>query len=99
MNTELTIRQLAALAQETRLQIFRALVVAGFEGLNPGKLIEQLNISKATLSFHLKELKSAELVTARQDGRFLFYSANFSAMNQLVTTLTENCCSQTNQSC
>lgn len=92
MDTQLTVQQLSALAQETRLHIYRALVQAGPAGLNPGALLKQLDIGHATLSFHLKELKQATLVHARQEGRFVFYQANYQAMSQLIETLTENCC-------
>lgn len=96
MDTEHTVLQLSALAQEARLTIFRALVQAGPEGLNPGSLAERLNVSHATLSFHLKELRNAQLVNSRQQGRYLFYSANYTAMTQLIATLTENCCVESN---
>lgn len=90
-NATATLR-LAALAQETRLSIFRALVQAGPTGLNPGGLGERLGTAQATLSFHLKELKNAGLIQARQESRFIFYSADFDAMNALLSFLTENCC-------
>lgn len=90
-NATATIR-LAALAQETRLAVFRTLVQAGPEGLNPGALGEKLGTAQATLSFHLKELKHAGLIQARQESRFIFYSADFAAMNELLAFLTENCC-------
>ena len=90
-NATATLR-LAALAQETRLSIFRCLVQAGPQGLNPGALSEKLGTAQATLSFHLKELKHAGLITARQESRFIFYAADFNAMNALLGFLTENCC-------
>lgn len=83
---------LAALAHPMRLQVFRALVVAGPEGLNPGPLAEQLGLPPATLSFHLKELSQAGLAAAERDGRFLIYRAQFAQMNALMGFLTENCC-------
>lgn len=83
---------LAGLAQETRLDIFRALVEQGPEGLAAGVIAERLGIAGPTLSFHLKELSHAGLVTARQAGRFIYYSPNFPAVNGLVDYLTENCC-------
>jgi ArsR family transcriptional regulator len=86
-----TIR-LSALAQETRLTIFRALVQAGPEGLNPGGLADELGIAQATLSFHLKELRTAGLIRARQESRFIYYSADFQVMRELLGYLTENCC-------
>lgn len=92
METKYAITALAALAHETRLLIFRELVQAGTSGLSPGELAKQLSIANATLSFHLKELLHAELVRARQESRFIYYSANFSTMNELLAYLTENCC-------
>lgn len=83
---------LAALAQESRLATFRLLVQAGPEGLPAGKIGEGLGVPAATLSFHLKELSRAGLVQSKQAGRFVIYSADFSAMNNLVGYLTENCC-------
>jgi len=83
---------LIGLAQETRLDIFRLLVEQGPEGMSAGEIAEKLKLANATLSFHLKELSHAGLVVARQDGRFIFYSANFTTMNGLVGYLTENCC-------
>lgn len=87
-----TLRALAALAQEVRLRAFRALVVAGQEGLTPGALSEQLGIAPNTLSFHLKELSHADLVTQERQGRNLVYRAAFETMNALLAYLTENCC-------
>lgn len=92
MEINYAIRALAALAQETRLAIFRLLVQTGESGLPAGQLAKQLDIPNATLSFHLKELVSAELVVARHEGRFIYYSANFTTMNSLLGFLTENCC-------
>ncbi|WP_074668355.1 ArsR/SmtB family transcription factor [Nitrosomonas communis] len=95
MEMNIAIKALAALAQETRLTIFRALVQAGESGLSAGQLAKELNIPNATLSFHLKELSHAELIIARQESRFIFYSANFATMNKLLSYLTENCCAGT----
>lgn len=92
MNIELATVRLSALAQDTRLSIFRALVQAGPEGLTPGALGEELGTAQATLSFHLKELRHAGLIQAHRESRFIFYSADFSAMNELLAFLTENCC-------
>lgn len=92
METTDAIRSLGALAQETRLAIYRLLVQAGPEGRAAGVIGEQLGIPPATLSFHLAQLAGAGLVRARQDGRFIYYSADFRAMNALVEFLTENCC-------
>jgi len=86
------VRALGALAQETRLGVFRLLVEQGPGGMAAGEIAEQLAIAPATLSFHLKELTQAGLVTARHEGRFIFYAANFTAMNDLLAYLTENCC-------
>jgi DNA-binding transcriptional ArsR family regulator len=90
---------LGALAQETRLSIFRLLVEAGPEGVPAGRLAESLEVPPATLSFHLKELSHAGLATSRQDGRFLYYSANFEQMAALMTYLTQNCCRGMPQEC
>lgn len=86
------VRSLAALAQEVRLRVFRALVVAGNEGLTPGALAEQLDVASNTLSFHLKELARADLISQERQGRNLIYRASFTAMNELLSYLTENCC-------
>lgn len=93
MNQIGAIAALAALAQESRLGVYRLLVKRGPEGYPVGEIAERLAIPGPTLSFHLKELARAELVTVRKDGRFMFYSANFGRMNALVEYLTENCCS------
>lgn len=92
MEINIAIKALTALAHETRLTIFRKLVQAGESGMSAGALAKELHIPNATLSFHLKELNNAELVTARQESRFIFYSANFETMNGLLGYLTENCC-------
>jgi len=81
-----------ALAQETRLGIYRLLVAAGPEGLAAGAIAEKLELPPATLSFHLKELNRAGLVRSRQEGRFVIYTANFDTMIALVSFLTDNCC-------
>lgn len=83
---------LAALAQDTRLAVYRLLVQQGPSGLAAGEIASRLDIAPATLSFHLKELTHAGLATSRQEGRFVYYAANFEAMNALVAFLTENCC-------
>jgi ArsR family transcriptional regulator, arsenate/arsenite/antimonite-responsive transcriptional repressor len=86
------VQSLAALAQPMRLQVFRALVVAGPEGLTPGTLAESLGVPSTTLSFHLKELANSALVTQQRDGRNLIYRASFERMNALLAYLTANCC-------
>jgi DNA-binding transcriptional ArsR family regulator len=83
---------LGALAQESRLQVYRLLVQAGPEGLAASELAERLGIPPNTLSFHLKTLSHAGLVVARPEGRFIYYSANYEQMNTLLGFLTENCC-------
>ena len=86
------VRALAALAQPVRLQVFRALVVRGSTGLTPGAMAEGLNIPANTLSFHLKELTHAGLVTQERSSRNIIYRAAFGHMNALLGYLTENCC-------
>lgn len=86
------VQALGALAHPFRLEIFRALVVAGQSGLTPGVMHEGLGIPAATLSFHLKELAHAGLVTQERDGRHLIYRAAYERMNALLGYLTENCC-------
>ncbi|MFN4361507.1 MAG: ArsR/SmtB family transcription factor [Hylemonella sp.] len=86
------LNSLAALAQAQRLRAFRALVVAGPEGLTPGVLAEQLEISPSALSFHLKELVHAGLAGSEPDGRRLIYRANFARMDALLAYLTRHCC-------
>jgi DNA-binding transcriptional ArsR family regulator len=86
------IRALSALAHPLRLRVFRLLVVAGPSGLTPGALAEQLDVPNATLSFHLKELMHAELITQERDGRSLIYRTSFEQMNALLGFLTDNCC-------
>jgi DNA-binding transcriptional ArsR family regulator len=86
------VKALAALAQPTRLAIFRLLVGAGPEGMAAGKVAQRLKVSPATLSFHLRTLSHAGLVEGRQEGRFVYYAANFTVMNGMVDYLTENCC-------
>lgn len=94
-----SIAALAALAQETRLAIFRLLVEHVPDGLTPGAIALQLGLAPATLSFHLKELAAAGLVADRRDGRFIWYRADFAAMNALVAYLTSNCCRATSAAC
>lgn len=99
MKTDAAIEALAALAQASRLAVFRRLVVAGPPGLAAGAIAAELGIGPATLSFHLKELAHAGLVHSRQEGRFVFYSADFERMAALVGFLTENCCQASGAAC
>lgn len=92
MENKLAVQLLSSIAQEARLEIFRLLVQAGAEGLAAGAIGEKLQIPASTLSFHLKELSFAGLINSRQVSRFIFYSANYEAMNGLLAYLTENCC-------
>lgn len=91
------LKALAALAQETRLRIFRLLVVAGPDGLTPGHMSEQLGAAPTALSFHLKELSHAGLIDVERDGRNLIYRAAIPQMNHLLGFLTAHCCE--GQSC
>ena len=86
------LKTLGALAQAHRLQIFRSLVVAGREGLTPGALAETLGMPGATLSFHLKELLQAGLVSQERKGRHLIYRAAYAHMNAVLAYLTDHCC-------
>lgn len=92
MKTKEAVSALAALAQGSRLGIYRLLVQAGPAGMAAGAIAEKRRLPPATLSFHLKELSRARLAVSRQEGRYVIYSANFEAMVKLVGFLTENCC-------
>jgi DNA-binding transcriptional ArsR family regulator len=92
MEIKSALAALAALAQETRLSIFRLLIEAGPAGMAAGEIGQRLDVPPATLSFHLKELSHAGLATARQRGRFVYYAANFEHMAALMSFLTRNCC-------
>lgn len=92
MDTKSAVSLLSSIAQEARLEIFRLLVQAGPSGLAAGAISEKQKIPSSTLSFHLKELSHAGLIHARQESRFIYYSANYPAMAQLLKFLTENCC-------
>ncbi|HKT95061.1 MAG TPA: metalloregulator ArsR/SmtB family transcription factor [Paraburkholderia sp.] len=92
MDSNLAVRALGALAHDSRLAIFRALVVAGENGMAAGEIAQQLGLAPSSLSFHLKDLSHADLVRSRQEGRFVIYTASFDAMTELVGFLTENCC-------
>lgn len=95
MEENQVIRAMSALAQPLRLRVFRALVVVGEAGLTPGAVQEALGVPAATLSFHLKELVQAGLVSQERASRNLIYRANYGAMNSLLAYLTENCCQGT----
>jgi ArsR family transcriptional regulator, arsenate/arsenite/antimonite-responsive transcriptional repressor len=92
MESKDVVEALGALAQHTRLQAYRLLVQAGPEGLAATEIADQLGIPGNTLSFHLKALSHAGLILSRQQGRFIYYSANYEQMNLLLGFLTENCC-------
>ncbi|MFM1979181.1 MAG: hypothetical protein RLZ68_446 [Pseudomonadota bacterium] len=92
MESKTVVKALAALAQSSRLEIFRTLVVAGETGQTPGVLAEALGVTPNTLSFHLKELMNADLVTQERIGRNLIYRAQFDRMNAVLAYLTQNCC-------
>ena len=90
---------LAALAQESQLDIYRLLVQTGPDGLPAGQIAEQLGLPSATLAFHLKELKNAGLATCTRNGRSLIYTAEYPTMNALLQYLTENCCGRSSGPC
>ena len=94
MESKTAVIALSALAQDSRLAVFRLLVRAGPPGLAASDIAQRLGIPANTLSFHLKALSHAELVQSRQDGRFIFYSTNYDRMDELLGFLTENCCSE-----
>lgn len=92
METKTAVTRLAALAHETRLSLFRRLVQAGPAGLTPGEMAEEFGLAAATLSFHLKELSQAGLLTATPEGRFIRYQTDYASMQGLLDFLTDNCC-------
>lgn len=92
LNETSAVKALAALAQPQRLRTFRALVVAGPDGLTPGVIAEQLDVAPSALSFHLKELAHSGLVSSEPRGRNLIYRADFGRMSALLAYLTEHCC-------
>lgn len=92
MKISTAVAALSALAQESRLAVFRLLVTAGPEGVCAGDLAQRLQLAPATLSFHLGQLSHAGLVTARQEGRYIYYSANFATMDGVIAFLSEDCC-------
>jgi len=95
MEEQDVVKSLAALAQPSRLRVFRTLVVAGPMGLTPGALSEELGVAATTLSFHLKELTNAGLVSQQRDGRNLIYRAAYAQMNAVLAYLTAHCCQGT----
>jgi len=99
MEIKTAVMALAALAQETRLSIYRLLIEAGPEGVAAGRIGETLKVPAATLSFHLKELSRAGLVSSRQERQFIFYAVDFERMAELMTFLTQNCCKGMPQAC
>lgn len=92
MDTKEILVALTAIAQESRLAVFRLLVQIGPAGMAATRIAEQLDIAPSSLSFHLKELSHAKLITSRSEGRFVIYSADVAVMNGLIAYLTENCC-------
>jgi DNA-binding transcriptional ArsR family regulator len=92
MFEEQALLALSALAHPLRLKLFRALVVVGPSGLTPGAIIEGVGVPAATLSFHLRELVAAGLVSQQRSGRHFIYRAAYDRMNGLIGYLTENCC-------
>jgi ArsR family transcriptional regulator len=92
MKIETALSRLAALAQKSRLAVFRLLVQTGPDGLCAGDIARKLRLAPATLSFHLKELGAAGMVSARQERRFIYYAADYAAMDDLLAYLTDNCC-------
>jgi ArsR family transcriptional regulator len=99
MKSALVVKALSALAQPTRLALYRLLVVRGPDGVAAGQAAEKLKVSPATLSFHFKTLSHAGLIESRQEGRFIYYAANFAVMNSMVAYLTENCCGGDQAAC
>lgn len=99
MKSKSAVGKLAALAQESRLAIFRCLVQQGPEGLCAGDISTRVGVAPATLSFHLKELSTAGLLKSRQVGRFVYYAPDFKTMNALLDYLTENCCGGSGAAC
>jgi DNA-binding transcriptional ArsR family regulator len=99
MEIKTAVSALGALAQETRLSIYRLLVEAGGDGESVGRIGETLKVPGATLSFHLKELAHAGLVTTRQERQFIYYAVDFERMAELMTFLTQNCCQGMPQKC
>ena len=99
MEISIAVSALSALAQESRLEIFRFLVQAGKNGVPAGKIGARLDMPLSTLSFHLNQLKQAGLIVCRRESRTLFYSANYDSMNDLLAYLMENCCQGQAENC
>jgi DNA-binding transcriptional ArsR family regulator len=93
VKTTVAVESLAALGHETRLAIFRLLVQAGPDGVSAGTIGEKLGLAPATLSFHLAHLSRVGLIVGRQEGRFIYYAADYVVMDDLIAYLTSNCCS------
>ena len=93
------VKALSALAQPTRLAMYRLLVARGPDGMAAGKVSEKLKVSPATLSFHFRALSHAGLIESRQEGRFIYYAANYTVMNDMLAYLTENCCGGNPDAC
>lgn len=99
MEILIAVSALSAIAQESRLEIFRFLVQAGKNGVPAGTIAQRLDLPPSTLSFHLNQLKQAGLIECRRESRTLFYSANYDSMNDLMAYLTENCCQGQAENC
>ena len=99
MQIRQAVAALSALAQETRLATYRLLIEAGPEGVAAGQIADALSVAPPALSFHLKELTHAKLVSSRQEGRFIYYAADFEQMAALMSFLTHNCCRGMPQEC
>jgi ArsR family transcriptional regulator, arsenate/arsenite/antimonite-responsive transcriptional repressor len=99
MKTSEAVLVLSALAQESRLEVFRLLVRRGTEGMAAGQLSERLGVPPATMSFHLKELSAAGLIVSRRESRSIIYSANCARMQEVLAFLMENCCSESGGEC
>jgi ArsR family transcriptional regulator len=99
MQSKQAVNILSALAQESRLAVYRLLIEHAPDGLAASVIAQKLGLANATLSFHLKELSHAGLVASRQEGRFIYYSPVITAMNDLISYLTDHCCSQSGGNC
>jgi|SRR5579859_7382164 ArsR family transcriptional regulator, arsenate/arsenite/antimonite-responsive transcriptional repressor len=99
MNKDEAVAALAALAQVSRLDVFRLLVEAGPDGMPAGSVAEALDLAPNTLSFHFDRLRDAGLVSVRREGRSMIYAARFDTMTALLTYLTENCCGGRPEAC